>query len=77
MASATQSKNSPALPSIWFDDEGTDGQLKESVDFLIAGAAVSIMVIACGNNQHSSTYLKSFLSSCAVPIFGGVFPGFF
>lgn len=77
MALAAQPKNPPALPSIWFDDEGTDGQLKEGVDFLIAGAAVSIMVIACGNNQHSSSYLKSFLSACAVPIFGGVFPGVF
>lgn len=77
MALAAHPKNPHALPSIWFDDEGTDGQLKEGVDILLAGEAASILVIACGNNQHSSTYLKTFLSTCAVPIFGGIFPGVF
>jgi hypothetical protein len=77
MALVKQNNNSSALPSIWFDTEGTDEKLKEGVDLLVSGAAASIMVIACGDNLHSASQLKSFLGACAVPVFGGIFPGLF
>lgn len=77
MALVKRNNNSSALPSIWFDDEGTDEQLKAALDFLVADAAVCVMVIACGDNQHSAGHLKSCLSTSAVPIFGGIFPGLF
>lgn len=77
MALIDQHNNSSALPSIWFATDGTDEQLKEGLDLLVANAAVSIMVIACGDNQHSPLQVKLCLGACTVPIFGGIFPGFF
>ena len=77
MALVKQQNSSGASPSIWFDVEGTDEQLKEGVNLLVAGGAASIMVIACSSNQHSALNLKAFLGACAVPIFGGIFPGIF
>lgn len=45
MALVNQPNNSGALPSIWFATQGTDEQLKEGLDLLVANAAASIMVI--------------------------------
>jgi hypothetical protein len=77
MAMVKKNNNSNASLSLWFDAEGTDEQLKEGVKLLVTGGAASVMIIACGNNQHSTSHLKLFLESCSVPIFGGVFPGIF
>lgn len=77
MALVDQHNNSSALPSIWFATDGTDEQLKVGLDHLVANAAASIMVIACGNNQHSPAKVKLCVDACAVPIFGGIFPGIF
>lgn len=77
MTLVKQHNNANTLPSIWFDTSGTDEQLKEGLDLLVASAAASIMVIACGENHHSAAHLKSFLGGYTVPIFGGIFPGIF
>ena len=52
MALVKRNNNSSALPSIWFDDEGTDERLIEALALLFADAAASIMVLACGDNQR-------------------------
>lgn len=77
MGFISQQKCAHLKPLIWISEQGTDKCLIDALNQVLARGAQSLMILSCSANNHSASYLASYLQSCSVPICGGIFPSVF
>jgi len=58
----------------WHNDSHSIFELEVGLKLALASNAASLLVLACQDNKFTSQQITPLLSTCPLPIFGGIYP---